>query len=160
MKTGLYIRRAVGYFIKLVILVGVLYLLMYATGTARVSADQMFGELFNSNNGFMLIGALVLLSAFYPKFGYISRTVKADLTADREMILNAFHADNYIVASEKQGESITFRSGSIFRRLWMTFDDKVTVKTTEEGIIIEGMRKEVVYAQFRINTFNNSNNEN
>lgn len=34
MSAGQYIRRAAGYFIKLVVLVGLLYLLMFVTGTA------------------------------------------------------------------------------------------------------------------------------
>lgn len=161
MSTGQYIRRAAGYLIKLILLVGVLYLLMYATGTARVSAEVMLKGLLNSANGLLLLGALVVLSAFYPRFGYIKRTVKAGIDSDRETIINAFHSDNYIMESEKSGESMTFRSGSIFRRIWMTFDDKVTVTATEDGIAIEGMRKEVVYAQFRINSIiNNRNNGN
>lgn len=161
MKTGLYIRRAAGYLVKLILLVAVLYLLMYVTGTARVSAQVMLTGLFSSINGMLLLGALVLLAAFYPRFGYISRTVKADITEDREMIINAFHSDNYITDKETAGESITFRSGSLFRRIWLTFDDKVTVKASEEGIIIEGLRKEVVYAQFRMNSIvNNRRNGN
>ena len=43
MKTGQYIRRAVGYFIKLIVLVIVLYLLLFVTGTARVSAGYFVG---------------------------------------------------------------------------------------------------------------------
>ena len=48
MSAGQYIRRAAGYFIKLVVLVGLLYLLMFVTGTARVSAEFFFRELFTT----------------------------------------------------------------------------------------------------------------
>ena len=69
MSAGQYIRRAAGYFIKLVVLVGLLYLLMFVTGTARVSAEFFFRELFTTPRGILLVAALAVLSAFYPKFG-------------------------------------------------------------------------------------------
>ena len=67
MSAGQYIRRAAGYFIKLVVLVGLLYLLMFVTGTARVSAEFFFRELFTTPRGILLMAALAVLSAFYPK---------------------------------------------------------------------------------------------
>ena len=84
MSAGQYIRRAAGYFIKLVVLVGLLYLLMFVTGTARVSAEFFFRELFTTPRGILLVAALAVLSAFYPKFGYVSREAEADIVADRE----------------------------------------------------------------------------
>ena len=92
MSAGQYIRRAAGYFIKLVVLVGLLYLLMFVTGTARVSAEFFFRELFTTPRGILLVAALAVLSAFYPKFGYVSREAEADIVADRDAIINAFHA--------------------------------------------------------------------
>ena len=153
MSAGQYIRRAAGYFIKLVVLVGLLYLLMFVTGTARVSAEFFFRELFTTPRGILLMAALAVLSAFYPKFGYVSREAEADIVADRDAIINAFHAAGYVMAGEVPGESMTFRAGSFLRRLWLTFDDRVTVWTFGGGIVIEGIRKEAVHAQFRINTY-------
>ena len=109
MSAGQYIRRAAGYFIKLVVLVGLL--------------------------------------------GYVSREAEADIVADRDAIINAFHAAGYVMAGEVPGELMTFRAGSFLRRLWLTFDDRVTVRTFGGGIVIEGIRKEAVHAQFRINTY-------
>ena len=88
MSAGQYIRRAAGYFIKLVVLVGLLYLLMFVTGTARVSAEFFFRELFTTPRGILLVAALAVLSAFYPKFGYVSREAEADIVADRDAIIN------------------------------------------------------------------------
>lgn len=135
-------------------LVGLLYLLMFVTGTARVSAEFFFRELFTTPRGILLVAALAVLSAFYPKFGYVSREAEADIVADPGMpIINAFHAAGYVMAGEVPGESMTFRAGSFLRMLWLTFDDRVTVRTFGGGIVIEGIRKEAVHAQFRINTY-------
>lgn len=159
MTTGKYIRRSVGYFLKLLIIVCVLYLLLFATGASRVSAELIVQELFASRQGLLLIAALAVLSGFYPRFGYVSRTVKADITAERDAIINAFHAGKYIIIKDNAEKGITFRADSIFRRLWLTFDDEITVTPAEDGITIEGIRKEVVYAEFRIKTYINNRND-
>ena len=175
MSAGQYIRRAAGYFIKLVVLVGLLYLLMFVTGTARVSAEFFFRELFTTPRGILLMAALAELKLEKFPFGAAVRDIYnavlmeaqrhghtltmdlpdqlPDIVADRDAIINAFHAAGYVMAGEVPGESMTFRAGSFLRRLWLTFDDRVTVRTFGGGIVIEGIRKEAVHAQFRINTY-------
>lgn len=147
-------RRAAGYFIKLLVLVGLLYLLMFLTGTARVSAGVFFRELVSTPRGALLLAALAALSAFYPKFGFVSRRVDADMGVDRDAIVRAFQQDGYVLEKETPHAAMTFRAGSLLRRIWMTFDDRVTVTSVEGGaIVIEGIRKEAVHAQFRLNTY-------
>ena len=82
-----------------------------------------------------------MLSAFYPEVRGTHREAEADV-ADRDAIINAFHAAGYVMAGEVPGELMTFRAGSFLRRLWLTFDDRVTVRTFGGGIVIEGIRKE------------------
>lgn len=154
MSTGKYIRRTVGYFVKLLVLVVVLYLLLFVTGSAKVSAELFVRELVTTPRGLILLVALAVLSAFYPRFGYVSRKIDGvSLDGDREMIINAFHSAGYVMASEEQGRRMSFRASSLLRRLWLTFDDAVTVTAEEDGILLEGIRKETVHAQFRINTY-------
>ena len=153
MRAGQYIRRAAGYFIQLLVLVGVLYLLMFVTGTSRVSAEFFFRELFATPRGMVLVAALAVLAAFYPKFGYVARRVEADIEADRAALVEAFHAAGYVLTSEVRGERMTFRAASVFRRLWLTFEDRVTVTASDGGIVIEGLRKQAVHAQFRMETY-------
>lgn len=142
---------------KLLVLVGALYLLLFLTGAARVSAELFFHEMFSTSRGWMLFAALALLAAFYPKFGYVSRTVEADIAADRDIIIKAFGEDRYVMVRETPGVSMTFRASSVWRRLWLTFDDSVTVRAAAEGAVsIEGVRKEAVHAQFRLNTYINN----
>ena len=89
MSAGQYIRRAAGYFIKLVVLVGLLYLLMFVTGTARGRAEFFFRELFTTPRGILLVPALPVLSALYPQFGYLTRAAEADSVADRDANITA-----------------------------------------------------------------------
>lgn len=148
-----YIRRSVGYFIKLAVLLALLYLLMCFTGTARVSGQAFVDELFGTPRGVMLIAALVVLAVFYPRFGYVSRRVEGmDIEADRDAVIAAMHSANYILTVEKE-KSMSFRAGSGLRRLWLVFDDKVVIRASGSGVTVEGPRKEVVHAQFRMNTY-------
>ena len=157
MTTSRYIRRTVGYFLKLLILVVVLYLLMFVTGSTRISAGAMLQELFATSRGLLLIGALVLLSAFYPTFGYVKRNVKADIRTNRDDIINALHKNGYILSSEQPEKQMVFRADSFFKRLLVTFDDAVTVTAADDGTVnIEGPRKSVVPIQFRIDTYVNN----
>lgn len=157
MKTSRYIRRAGGYFLKLLILVVVLYLLMFVTGSTRISAGVLLHELFATSRGALLIGALALLAAFYPTFGYVKRNVKADFHTNREAIINALHKNGYRLAAENHNEQMVFRGESFFKRLLATFDDTITVTDAGDGTIdIEGPRKSVVPTQFRIDTYVNN----
>ena len=157
MKTSRYIRRAVGYFLKLLLLVVVLYLLMFVTGSTRISAGTMLQELFSTSRGALLIGALALLAALYPTFGYVRRNVKADITANRDAIINALHKNGYRLAIENPDKQMVFRAESFFKRLLVMFDDTITVTDAGDGTVdIEGPRKSVVPVQFRINTYVNN----
>lgn len=156
MQTSHYIRRAAGYFIKLIVLVAVLYLLMFVTGSTRVSAAAMLHEMFSTSRGIMLLGALAVLSALYPRFGYVKRVVKADFRTNREEILNALRKNGYILVSEQSGRQMVFRADSFFKKLVMSFDDAVTVTDSGDTITVEGPRKAVVPVQFRIDTYVNN----
>lgn len=157
MKTSQYIRRAVGYFIKLIVLVAVLYLLMFVTGSTRVSAAAMLHEMFSTSRGVMLIAVLALLSAIYPRFGYVKRTVKADFNTNRDEILNAMHKSGYILVSELSGRQMVFRADSMLKKLVMSFDDTITVTAADDAsVTVEGPRKTVVPVQFRIDTYVNN----
>ncbi len=160
MKPCVYIRRSVGYFAKLVLLVAVLYALLYITGSARVSAAYFFREMFSSPRGWGLLAALVVLAVAYPRFGYVARGIDADMTADRDLIIRALHAERYVLVGETPGERMSFRAGSGLRRLWMLMDDGVTVRSDGESrIVVDGLRREVVRVEFRMNTYLNNRSD-
>lgn len=153
MTVGNYIKHSLKYFLKLLLLVVLIYLLLFVSGTARISAQALLSELFTSRSGLLMLLALLLLSGFYPKFGFVSRKIGADIVRDREKIVNALHASGYSMTKEKESESMEFRASSAFKKIWTMWDDKITVTATDDGIVMDGIRKEVVQAQFRINTF-------
>jgi len=142
---GKYILHSVKYFVKLLALLAFIYLLTYLTGTLGITLAELFGK-----RGALLLAAMVVLSAAYPSFGFISRTVKADAEEDREAILESFRLCGYTLRSDEDGR-MRFTASSPLKRIWYLGDDAVTVTSAGKGsIIISGNRKEVVQAEFRI----------
>lgn len=153
MSTGKYIRRALGYFVKIVALVIGIYALLWVTGSSNISAEAFWSELFTSRRGLLLWLAVLAVSLLYPLYGFVRRTVKADVVADWEEIHRAFIVAGYN-KGESQGGVTVFRVSSPVRRLIMFGEDIITVTDNGDGTItLDGIRKEVVQIEFRIHTF-------
>ncbi|MBR4037513.1 MAG: hypothetical protein IKM50_02125 [Tidjanibacter sp.] len=153
MSTGKYIRRALGYFVKIVALVIGIYALLWVTGSSNISAEAFWSELFTSRRGLLLWGAVLAVSLLYPLYGFVRRTVKADVVADWEEIHRAFIVAGYN-KGESQGGVTVFRVSSPVRRLIMFGEDIIIVTDNGDGTItLDGIRKEVVQIEFRIHTF-------
>lgn len=151
MRAKQYIRHSLCYFVKLMLLLTVLYGLLFLTGYAKVSAEYFLQELFTSKQGIMLFAALVVLACVYPLFGFVRREVAADIIDDREKIINGFITEGYSMKLEQEGVKMAFRMSSPFGRFWLMFDDSIVVTPSENGgIVIEGPRKQAVLVQFRI----------
>lgn len=154
MKAGQYIKHSLLYLLKLLILVTLLYGLLFLTGNSKVSAEYFVRELFASRQGLLLFIMLVVLAGVYPLFGFVRRTVAADIVEDREKIINAFISEGYSRKEEVEGEKMVFRLSSPFGKLWLMFDDRLTVTVNAEGgITISGIRKKAVQVQFRIESY-------
>jgi len=161
MKPVAYIVHGLKYFLKLLLLLALIYLILYLFGQAKVSAGQFVAELFMTTKGILLFVALFVLAMVYPLFGFVKRRVAADLTVDRDRIVNAFHAAGYMMKEMEEGRWMVFRAASIMKKITMVWDDKITVRADGDHIILEGIRKETVQVEFRINTsMQNKSNEN
>ncbi len=148
--------HVVKYLIKLLALLVLIYALMFATGMARISAEQFIDELFHANNGVLLLLALVVLAFVYPRFGFVRRTVEASVTTDREEILRAFNMSGYVMTQQSEGRWV-FRASSPLKRVMNVFDDKIVLTyDDEQHITLDGIRKEAVQVEFRIKTYVNN----
>lgn len=152
MDTKTYLRRSAKYLLWLIFLFALIFALMLSTGTSRVGADRMFDELFGSVRGAVLGAVILLLAALYPKFGFTRRSVRGDMDRDRERILHVFASGGYSLVSE-EGRTLVFRVASPVRRLLMQGEDGIVVSGEEDRIMLDGIRKEVVKAEFRLKSF-------
>lgn len=145
MNIGQYILRAIKHFVKMMVLIVGIYALMSATDTLGITQEELFGT-----KGIVLIVALVVLSAAYPSYGFVTRSIRGSLSLNREAILRAFNHNGYTLRSESENEWI-FRASGPLKRLIHLGDDSVTLRRVDDNHFeISGIRKEVVQVEFRI----------
>ena len=142
-----HIVRSAAYFLRLSVLLAALFAIMHFTGTGAPGTSPL--DIFTTPRGWVLIAAVIVLAAFYPYFGYVDRRVKADLVADFEKIHRAFDMGDCGLVLNTD-DRVVFRPRSMFKRIVNLGQDAVTVTRDAEGVVISGLRKEVVKAVFRL----------
>lgn len=122
---------------------------MIATGTSQLTAEETLRLLFSSDR-FLLLGvAIVALSATYPRFGFMRRRIEGDLRAHRTQIETAFRQSGFAPVSETDDE-LRFRGDGFLRRLSLLFEDEIRVTQFGQWIEIEGIRRGVARAAYRL----------
>lgn len=141
-----YIIRSLKYLLQLVVLFFILFGIMELTGT---SSMNNLGEVFLSPRGVMLLIFIVILAIFYPMFGFTKREVKANIEADQDKIAKAFEMGGYTLESSS-GDTLVFRARGIAKRILLMWEDEITVTRDDNYVLIVGVRKEVVKAEYRL----------
>lgn len=148
-----YLVRSVKFLAALVVLYVAAVWVMSAVGASMLSARDTIFVMFQTTRGQILIAAIAIWVAIYPKVGYVRREIMADLNEDREQITTAFVMSGYELASESDGE-MRFRAANIFRRLRLLFEDEVVVRRSENGgVEIDGVRRSVALVMMRLNGY-------
>ena len=134
--------RSVKYFLHLCVLCAAVILVMHLAGLLAVPPAQLPALLFASWRGWVLLTAVVVLSAAYPFTGFITRRVEGYVEEDRERIVNAFRNEGFLLAAQNDDELI-FRAASPLRRLRLHWDDEVRVTQFGQWIELSGQRRTV-----------------
>ncbi len=153
-----YLTRSVKYFISLCVLTVVLAAGLLATGMAAGSPADLWQMLLFTPRGWFLIGAIVLLSAIYPRAGYMTVGIEGDAQRHRPQIDEAFRSMGFLPAGEKDGVRF-FRAESIVRRLRLRFDDRICVSQNGRWIELEGPRKVVARIEYKLKSAIRQDNE-
>ncbi len=141
-----YLLRSAKYLVQLVLLLTVLFTVMLLTGTA---AGDSPAEMLFSTKGALMAALLLAVAAAYPSYGFTSRRVAADFTADREKIVRAMDMGGYVPGETKDGV-MAFHTRNALKRLWRMGEDTLTVTPVDGGVMITGLRKEVINAYYRL----------
>ncbi len=147
-----YLIRSIKYFVALCVLMVGIMALNLSTGIASLSLDETFYVMFHTPRGMLLPVAVVLLSLFYPKFGFIRRRVEGNMTTYREQLINAMSNVGYSQRSEENGV-LRFRADNFVRRLMMLFDDEISVYQAGDEIVLDGNRRGVARVEYRLDSY-------
>ncbi len=148
----LYFIRSVKYFLAMCVLCVVIMLLNLATGFSNLSFDQTIYVLFHTSRSLLLLGALVVLAAAYPRFGFVTRKVEGDTTKHREQIINAFRAAGFSLRKEED-EVMYFRADRVMHKLLLLGEDEIKVSQYGQWILIDGIRRGVAKVEYRLDSY-------
>ena len=154
-----YSIRSIKFLVALVVLYAAVMWIMVKTGSTMLSARDMVAVMFLTVRGQVLVAAILVWAAVYPKVGFVVRRVEADMTADSERIINAFLAQGYVMTGEENGR-MKFRAENLFRRLRLLFEDEVAVSQQGREVVIEGIRRSVAPVEMRLKSYMDNNKRN
>ncbi len=158
MKSKRYLIRSAKYFVKLSLLITLIFVVMHLTETLYVSSDVFVSEFFGSLRGQLFLAALLLWCAIYPKVEYVTEEYSVDLEARRRDVMEAMQSLGMNLATEGDGLMV-FRCASGLKRMWQMYEDAVEIRATSRGIEISGSRKNVANAKFKIRLYAERENE-
>lgn len=138
-----YFIRAVKYFFYFAFLTTAIVLVFVATGMASSDINELFEGGYNALWKMAIFFAIV--GAVYPKLGFISRKmyIQKDKDEIRDAAVEYMSERSYGFESETS-DSITFRYRGTLGRLTRMYEDRIVLTRTEDGYIMEGLRKDVM----------------
>lgn len=146
-----YLVRSVKYLIALCVLYVALMWLMHISSSRQITFIEEWQLLFSTWRGYMMVVALLLLAAAYPKFGFVRRRVVGNIIADREQIETAFRVAGFVAVSDEGGE-LLFRAHGV-RRLTMLFEDDVVVRQVGDELEFDGLRRATVPIAYTVERY-------
>ena len=146
-----YLIRAVKYFFAFCVLyVGVVWLSILTQMGMDISVWDSISATMATERGRMLALAVVALSAAYPFFGFVKRSVKWDMATDADRLVEIFAAAGFALKLKSEGKMV-FKANNILDRLVMLFEDEIVVEQQGEQITLNGIRRGVAKVIYRLN---------
>ena len=141
--------RAVKYFAAFcVIYLAVVWLSVSTMNGYEQSVWDYVWATLQTTRGQLLVVAVVVLSAFYPRFGFITRRVEWDMEDERDQIIATFALAGFSLREEGDGRMV-FRADNMLDRLGMLFEDEIVVEQYAQWIDITGIRRGVAKVVFQ-----------
>lgn len=150
-----YVIRSVKYLAAFCVLYLAVTWLSLRTSGLDVTVWDSVAATMHTRRGMLLAAAVVLLAAVYPRLGFVTRRVEADMEQDRERIVTAFLQSGFTLAGERDGEMV-FRGGNVLRRLTLLFEDEVRVGQYGQWVEIAGIRRAVARVAYRLELYVNN----
>lgn len=147
-----YFIRSLKYFAALCVICMAVVGLMLVTGTSALTFDETLYVMFHSDRYVTLLAAIVVLAAFYPKFGFVVRKVEGDMEQHREQIVNAFKSAGFSLRREKEGV-MTFKADGIVHKLMLLGEDEIKVSQYGQWIVLDGIRRGVARVEYRLDSY-------
>lgn len=152
-----YFIRAIKYLLLLCVLyVGMEWLMLEVAPDPSIegmSLMELLGMRFADSRGKMLVVAIIVLAALYPRFGFMKQRIEGcSFDSDSLRIDNAMRHYGFKLI-EDMGDVKIYGAETILRRFTLMFEDRIEVRNTEEGIEIKGLRRSVARIAYLLQTY-------
>lgn len=148
----MYLIRSLKYFAALCVLCMAAVALNLEFELSPLTLDEYLYIMLHTPRGLLLPTVLVVLAAFYPRFGFTVRTVEGDMTRHREQIVNAFKSARFSLRSEHDGV-MTFRADGLLHKLMLLGEDEIKVSQQGDRIVLDGIRRGVARVVYRLEIY-------
>ena len=139
--------RVIKYAIQLLILLILIFIIMKALGYASLPVQSLI-----NSRGLMLLAIVVFFALFYPFFGFVKRPLSFDASKNLEAVDKALNMGGFKRVNDDLN-NIIYQANTPLKRLFMMYEDNITIKTEDGVSVIEGMRKDVVKAYLRMDIY-------
>lgn len=93
---------------------------------------------------YKMLAFFVAVAAVYPALGFQKKPMYvSNIKEHRKEVVELFENSNYVIDSETP-TSISFRLRNPFMRLLRLYEDNVTIDFSDNPVMIEGLRKDVL----------------
>lgn len=144
-----YLARAGKYAAFLVLLFFVILMFMDAIGYTRVPVREMF----TGRRSMVLLGVVIFFALLYPFMGFTKRRLTFNAVDRQAEALQVMALCGYQLKPGSTPELMVFETVSKVKKFVLFYEGPVTITTTDGISYIEGNRKEVVRAYFRMGTY-------
>ena len=138
-----YLIRSVKYFFYFSFICALIICALILTGLAEADINAIFRN--GADDLVKIAGLFLLIAAFYPKVGFITRSVTlARGMKAEEANITAFMQEHGYKAEQSTENTLTYIRKGGFTRLVKMYEDRITLTETAGEVTVEGLRKDVV----------------
>ncbi|WP_298061241.1 hypothetical protein [uncultured Rikenella sp.] len=142
--------RAAKYAIYLIILFFILFALLRAFGSA-----SPISVLWSTSRGLLFLGVVIVFALLYPFFGFTRKRLTFNAAARSEDVERVMGMCGFkrIDTENHSADNMLFQAASTAQKIVMMWEDQIEITTIDGISYIEGNRKAVVRAAFRMGTY-------
>lgn len=138
-----YFVRSVKYLVYFTLMCGIILVLTFHF-SVKPEGLTLMDMLMVDGSIYKMLAFFVAVAAIYPALGFQKKPLYvSNLKEHRKELVELFENTNYVVASES-ATSISFKLRNPFLRLMRLFEDTITIDFSDNPVIIEGLRKDVL----------------
>lgn len=138
-----YIIRSVKYLVYFTVMCSIILVLTFHF-SVKPEGLTLMDMLLVDGSIYKMLAFFVAVAAIYPALGFQNKPLYvSNVKEHKKQIVELFENANYVIAEETP-VSITFKLRNPFLRVMRLCEDHVKIDFTENPVMIEGLRKDVL----------------